>query len=215
MFHKKKADPKAAAKDAKRAVRAGERDLDRELRNLDRSEKSLVAEIKKTAKGGNEGATRTLAKQLVQLRGQKDQLYAARARIAGVGNAAASAATTASLAGVMGNVAGVMKKVNDSVSTEETAKIMQQFAVENEKMNMSEEMMDDALIDAFDGEGVEEEADGVVNQVLAELGLEMDGKMVDAPTNTPASGVARPSATAEDAKLDAKTEELLAQLGAL
>lgn len=42
----------------------------------------------------NQGATRTLAKQLVQLRGQKDQLYSARARIAGVGNAAASAATT-------------------------------------------------------------------------------------------------------------------------
>lgn len=48
----------------------------------------------------------------------------------------------------MGNVAGVMKQVNEAVSTEETAKIMQQFAVENEKMNMSEEMMDDALIDA-------------------------------------------------------------------
>lgn len=48
----------------------------------------------------------------------------------------------------MGNVAGVMKKVNDNVSTEEMAKIMQQFAVENEKMGMSEEMMDDALIDA-------------------------------------------------------------------
>ncbi|CAM9773930.1 unnamed protein product [Ectocarpus fasciculatus] len=220
MFHKKKPDPKAAAKDAKRAVRSGERDLDKEIRNLDRSEKSLVAEIKKTAKGGNQGATRTLAKQLVQLRAQKDQLYTARARLAGVGNAATSAATSAalqnpsSLAGVMGNVAGVMKKVNEAVSTEETAKIMQQFAVENEKMNMSEEMMDDALIDAFDGEGVEEEADGVVGQVLAELGLEMDGKMVDAPTNTPA-GVAKPSATAEDTKLDAKTEELLAQLNAL
>ncbi|CAN0274182.1 unnamed protein product, partial [Ectocarpus fasciculatus] len=138
----------AAAKDAKRAVRSGERDLDKEIRNLDRSEKSLVAEIKKTAKGGNQGATRTLAKQLVQLRAQKDQLYTARARLAGVGNAATSAATSASLAGVMGNVAGVMKKVNEAVSTEETAKIMQQFAVENEKMNMSEEMMDDALIDA-------------------------------------------------------------------
>ncbi|CAN0132884.1 unnamed protein product, partial [Ectocarpus sp. 13 AM-2016] len=203
----------AAAKDAKRAVRSGERDLDKEIRNLDRSEKSLVAEIKKTAKGGNQGATRTLAKQLVQLRAQKEQLYSARAKLAGVGNAATTAATSASLAGVMGNVAGVMKKVNEAVSTEETAKIMQQFAVENEKMNMSEEMMDDALIDAFDGEGVEEEADGVVGQVLAELGLEMDGKMVDAPTNTP-TGVARPSAV-EDTKLDAKTEELLAQLGAL
>lgn len=41
-----------------------------------------------------QSATRTLAKQLVQLRGQKDQLYAARARIAGVGNQAAAAATT-------------------------------------------------------------------------------------------------------------------------
>lgn len=48
----------------------------------------------------------------------------------------------------MGNVAGVMKKVNDNVSNEEMAKIMQQFAVENEKMGMTEEMMDDALIDA-------------------------------------------------------------------
>lgn len=54
----------------------------------------------------------------------------------------------------MGNVAGVMKKVNESVNTEETAKIMQQFAVENEKMNMSEEMMDDALIDAVRAERI-------------------------------------------------------------
>ncbi|CAN0565265.1 unnamed protein product, partial [Laminaria digitata] len=96
----------------------------------------------------HKAATRTLAKQLVTLRGQKDQVYTARARIAGVGHAASSAATQASLAGVMGNVTGVMKNVNDAVSTEEMAKVMQQFAVENEKMGMSEEMMDDALIDA-------------------------------------------------------------------
>lgn len=53
----------------------------------------------------------------------------------------------------------------------------------------------------------------MVGQVLAELGLEMDGKMVDAPTAAPV-GVAKPSA-AQDVKLDAKTEELLAQLDAL
>ena len=72
----------------------------------------------------------------------------ARARITGVGYAASSAATQASLAGVMGSVSGVMKQVNDVVSAEETAKILQEFAVQNEKMNMTEEMMDDALIDA-------------------------------------------------------------------
>lgn len=61
---------------------------------------------------------------------------------------------------------------------------------------------------------MEEEADGVVDQVLAEIGLDIDGRMVDAPTNAPA--IAKPEAKAEDeAKLDSKTEQLLAQLDAL
>lgn len=34
----------------------------------------------------------------------------------------------------------------------------------------------------FDGDGVEEEADSVVNQVLTEIGLDLGSKMVDAPT---------------------------------
>lgn len=67
-------------------------------------------------------------------------------------------------------------------------------------------------MEQFDSEGVEAEADSVVNQVLAEIGLDVDGKMMDAPTGTPA--VARPSA-AEETKLDAKTEQMLAQLNAL
>lgn len=54
----------------------------------------------------------------------------------------------ATLAGVMGNVAGAMKEVNSQVNSEDMAKVMQQFAVENERMGMTEEMMDDALIDA-------------------------------------------------------------------
>lgn len=64
----------------------------------------------------------------------------------------------------------------------------------------------------FDGEGVEAEADSVVNQVLAEIGLDVDGQMLEAPTHAPA--VAKP-ASAEDTKLDAKTEEMLRQLDAL
>lgn len=54
----------------------------------------------------------------------------------------------ATLAGVMGNVAGAMREVNSQVNSEDMAKVMQQFAVENERMGMTEEMMDDALIDA-------------------------------------------------------------------
>eukprot|EP00953_Heterococcus_sp_UTEX-ZZ885_P015755 8878-Heterococcus_DN1.PRE.1 len=70
-------------------------------------------------------------------------------------------AGNAAMAGVMGNVAGVMKQVNDAVSTADVAKVMQQFAQQNEMMGLREELMDDALIDAFDGEGVEEESDAI------------------------------------------------------
>jgi division protein CdvB (Snf7/Vps24/ESCRT-III family) len=78
-------------------------------------------------------------------------------------------AGNAAMAGVMGNVAGVMKQVNDAVSTADVAKVMQQFAQQNEMMGLREELMDDALIDAFDGEGVEEESDAIVDQVLTEV----------------------------------------------
>jgi charged multivesicular body protein 2A len=80
-------------------------------------------------------------------------------------------AGNAAMAGVMGNVAGVMKQVNDAVSTADVAKVMQQFAQQNEMMGLREELMDDALIDAFDGEGVEEESNAIVDQVLTEVSL--------------------------------------------
>ena len=50
-----------------------------------------------------------------------------------------------------------------------------------------EEIMDDILSDAFDSEGVEEEAEHITNQVLAELGIELDSQMVglNAPHKLP------------------------------
>lgn len=75
MFQKKP-DPKEAARTAKRTVRQGERDVEKELRNLDRVEKQLIIDIKKTAKRpGGEKATRNLAGQLVNLRKQREKLY--------------------------------------------------------------------------------------------------------------------------------------------
>ncbi len=111
-----------------------------------------------------------------------------------------------------------MGKVNEQMDAKETAKVMAEFTKQNEYMNVKEDMLDDALMDAvrggdvgggwdrgccvcgtferlihplvcslhshpqFDGDGVEEEADSVVNQVLTEIGLDLGSKMADAPT---------------------------------
>lgn len=43
--------------------------------------------------------------------------------------------------------------------------------MQNEKMEMTQEMMGDAIDDAFEADDEEEETDNLVNQVLDEIGL--------------------------------------------
>eukprot|EP00624_Nannochloropsis_granulata_P004547 evm.model.NODE_32581_length_16376_cov_18.250671.8 len=72
--------------------------------------------------------------------------------------------------------------MNEQMDAKDTAKVMAEFTKQNEYMNVKEDMLDDALMDAFDGDDVEEEADSVVNQVLTEIGLDVGARMTDAPT---------------------------------
>lgn len=59
-------------------------DLQREMLSLQREEQKLIQDIKKTAKQGNTAATKTLAKSLVRIRGQMNQLRASEAHLRGV-----------------------------------------------------------------------------------------------------------------------------------
>ncbi len=91
---------------------------------------------------------------------------------------------------------------------------MEEFSRQNEAMGMREELMDDALIDAFDGD--QEEENAIVDQILAEVGMEATGKMLDAPQSKPITAQKESAATAEEDKLaDQRADELLKQLGAL
>ena len=68
-----------------------------------------------------------------------------------------------------------------------------------------------ALIDAFDSEGVEEEAEQLTNQVLAELGVELDSQMVGL-----SAPVAKPQGEMEEEDvLDSVLPDLSARLNAL
>lgn len=182
----KKLTPEEAAKAAKKEVRSSQRDIDKEMRELERNEKKVMVDIKKRAKvaaNNNDSTLRTLASQLVQIRCQKEKLLKARAQLGGMGMKASAMKTQVAMSKAIGSVAGTMKVANDSMNLANMSASVAEFAKQQEKMDLSEEMMNDALADAFDGDGVEEEADEITGQVLAELGLQLDGQMVDAPTN--------------------------------
>lgn len=61
----------------------------------------------------------------------------------------------------------------------------------------------------FDGDGVEEEADSVVNQVLTEIGLDLGAKMTDAPTGKLSRKEEEEVEAAEDKAALAALEKLL------
>jgi len=179
--------------------------MEREIRDLDRQEKQVMAEIKKRAKtpgvSQNDSALKALAKQLVQVRKQKEKCYGAKAHLGAVGMQTSAMASQVAAASAVGKVTEAMGSANKAMNPTEMTKIMNEFTKQNEIAGIREEMMDDALTDAFDTDGVEEEAEEVTNQVLAELGVELDGQMVglDAPKAKPVGEEAEAEAALNDA----------------
>lgn len=213
---KKKVTAKEAAKEAKRntkrEVRSSQREMEREIRELEREEKRIMAEIKQRAKqpgvkGMNDPALKSMAKNLVQVRNQKDKLYSSKAHLSSIGMQATSMATQVAATAAIGNVSGAMAKANGAIDAKEMTKIMTNFQRQNEVMEVRQELMDDALTDAFDADEIEAEADEVTGQVLAELGIEMDQKMVglSAPSQLPTGAEAEEVDAMPDleARLDA------------
>lgn len=192
--------------------------MDREMRELDRQEKQVTMELKKRAKvvsNGKDPALNALAKQLVQVRKQREKLQTAKAHLGAVGMHATSMASQVAAAQAIGSVTSAMSVANSAMDVKETTKIMAEFSRENERLQVKQEMMDDALIDAFDNEEVEEEAEQVTSQVLAELGVEFDEKLVGlhVPSSKP-QGENELSKEEEEA-LESVLPDLKARLNAL
>ena len=200
---RKQPTAKEAAKGVKKEVRSSQRELDRELRDIDRREAQLIADIKKQARDGRETTVRVLARNLVQLRSSRERLLKARGTVGSMSAQASAMAASITVADSLQKTSKVMNKMNASV--QKSAMSVSAFQKEAERMNMTEEMMGDMLSEAFDDD--EEETDAVVGQVLAEVGLDTTKDLHDAPT----ASLPEPEAAAE--KDD--TGALLRQLNAL
>ena len=220
-FFKPKPTPKEAAmaakKETKKEVRSGQRDLEREIRDLDRQEKQVMAELKQRARAPgvnpqSDTALKALAKQLVNVRANRTKLFSAKAHLGAVGMHASSMASQVAAATAVGSVTTAMASANSAMNAGDTAKIMAQFQRENERLQVKEEMMNDALADAFDNDEMEEEADNVTNQVLAELGVELDTKF--GGLNAPMAKPQGMSVEEQDA-LESVLPDLKARLNAL
>merc|ERR1712038_1051753 len=122
------------------------------------------------------------------------------------------------MAQAMKGVTKAMGNMNKQMKLPEIQKIMMEFEKQSEIMDMKGEMMEDAIDDVMGDEDDEEESDAIVNQVLDELGLQLNDKIGDAPIAAGSLATAGPSKNKtavaagatddDDADLQARLDDL-------
>ncbi|XP_024008536.1 vacuolar protein sorting-associated protein 2 homolog 3 isoform X2 [Eutrema salsugineum] len=169
----KKPNPREALRQSKREMTQATRGIEKEIGSLQSEEKKLVLEIKRTAKTGNEGATKILARQLIRLRQQIANLQGSRAQMRGIAtHTQAMHAHTSVAAGIQG-ATKAMSAMSKNMDPAKQAKVMRDFQKQSAQMDMTTEMMSDAIDDALDNDEAEEETEDLTNQVLDEIGIDI------------------------------------------
>lgn len=186
-----------------RAIDKACRELDRERMKMEMQEKSVKGQIKKLAKEGQVDAARIMAKDLVRTRHHITRTYQMRTQLQSVSMQLATMRTNEAMAGAMGNVVGIMAKMNQSMNLPAMQQVLMQFEMEHGKMEMTQEMMDDAMGDVLAADDEEAQTDEILSQVMDELGLENQTKIntVGGSSGVPAQAAADNSAL--QARLDA------------
>ncbi|XP_020092183.1 vacuolar protein sorting-associated protein 2 homolog 2-like [Ananas comosus] len=178
---KKKTSAKDALRTSKREMSAATRDIEREIGSLQLEEKKLVAEIKRTAKTGNEAATRILARQLIRLRQQILNLQGTRAQIRGVATHTQAMHASTSISAGMKGASKAMAAMNKQMEPAKQVKVMKEFQKQSAQMDMTIEMMSEAIDETLDKDEAEEETEELTNQVLDEIGVDVASQLSSAP----------------------------------
>ncbi|KAL9269105.1 Vacuolar protein sorting-associated protein 2 homolog 3-like protein [Drosera capensis] len=178
---KKKPTAKEALRESKREMSHAARGIEKEISALQLEEKKLVAEIKRTAKTGNEAATKILARQLVRLRQQVSNLQQSRAQMRGIATHTQAMYAQSSVSVGMKGATKAMSAINKQMEPAKQMKMLQEFQRQSAQMDMTTEMMSDAIDDALDNDEAEEETDELTNQVLDEIGVDVASQLSSAP----------------------------------
>ncbi|XP_059660332.1 vacuolar protein sorting-associated protein 2 homolog 3 [Cornus florida] len=177
----KKPTAKEALRQSKKEMANATRGVEREITALQVEEKKLVAEIKRTAKTGNEAATKILARQLIRLRQQIAKLQGSRAQMRGIATHTQAMSAQSSVAVGLTGASKVMGSMNKQMDPAKQAMVIREFQKQSAQMDMSTEMMSDAIDDSLDNDEAEEETEELTNQVLDEIGVDVASQLSAAP----------------------------------
>ncbi|KAL0949501.1 hypothetical protein HGRIS_009555 [Hohenbuehelia grisea] len=154
-------------------LRAEQRVLDREMRQLDMATHKARQSVKQLAAKGDVKSARILAREVVRSDKQKDRLSVSKARLGSIGSQLQQQTALMKVTGSLQKSTEIMKLSNALVKLPQISQTMREMSMEMTKAGILEEMLEDTL-EMDEDEEIEEEADAEVDKVLFEL---TDGKL--------------------------------------
>ncbi len=153
-------------------VRSGVRASDREIARLDRDEKALLAQLKKCGTSQQIETARVKAKELVRLRAHRLRLNGLKAGLSGLSQQLGEVGASHKIQEALGKTTVMLQRLNGQLSLAGTQKMMKEFDRQTAEMSTKQELVNDAMDSAFEGDNEEVETESAVLQVLEEAGLD-------------------------------------------
>lgn len=187
----KKLTPQERLRKNQRALEKTQRELGREVTKLQQQEKKLISDIKKSAKLGQISSAKVQAKDLVRTKGYITKFNSMNAQLQAISLRIQSVRSNQQMAMSMRDATRVLGGMNRLMNLPQLSRIAQEFQKESDMMDQKQEFMDDAIDDAMaldeDGLGEDEQADEILNQVLDEIGVDLNTTLKDTPSGLPAA----------------------------
>jgi len=190
-----------------RLLKRSVREIERERTTLQQQEKKIIIEIKKSAKQGQMGAAKIMAKDLVRTRNQIQKFYKMKTQLQAVSLRIQTLNSNAAMAEAMKGVTRAMIRLNRTMNVPAMQHVMMEFEKQSELMDMKEDIMNDCIDEAFDEAEDEEESEAILNQVLDDIHINLNSQLVNAPIDPSEANKAKKELDA-DSELQARLDNL-------
>lgn len=173
VFGAKEKDIKEVLRENERLIRRAINDLDKEIRNLEKEQSKIVADIKRNAKAGQPAAAKSLAKGYVRSKNYIARFIMMKTQLKGIALQMQTMKSTQSMTTAMAGVTKALQQMNKTMDLTHLTQILADFAKEDETAKTGAEMMGEMIDDTMMQDGDSEQEDLLISQVMDELGIDL------------------------------------------
>jgi charged multivesicular body protein 3 len=202
----KEVDLKEKQREWQRKLQHQIRDIDKNVRDIERAQAQTKLNIKKAIKDKQMVGATMLAKELVQSDKAKERLLTCKFHVENIGTQLKLAAANLRVTGSLSKCGDIMRDMNALMKGPETVAVARDLAQEFSRFGIMEEMVGEQMDAVMDVDGdLDELADGQVQAVIQEI---MSGIKLHSAGSKAAAAAAQPVAADPDADLERRMREL-------